>query len=119
MSIITLAAVLLQAQPAPDLRSFPAGQRVPVEFELRERDREGGRLTPFFSHYSPSISQNPSKENSCEFHVPGKGGVRPGETRRIEMVCPFATREGASFEFFERGRPVGRAQVMRSVDQPS
>lgn len=113
MSILfTLALVLTVEQSDANAgHSYAAGQRVPIEFHLRKRDREGGRLTPFFTHYRPSIGSD-RKAAKCEFHVPGGGGVAPGETRRIEMICPFPTQMGASIEFFELNRPVGRAQVL-------
>lgn len=108
-----LVALLSAADPQPEAPIYAAGQRVPIEFSLRVRDREGGRTTPLYTNYRPWISAD-RQSDRCEFHVPGGGGVRPGETRQIEMVCPFATRAGDSIEFFEVGRPIGRGVVLAS-----
>lgn len=102
--------MLLQAAPAPVVHA--AGQRVPVEFSLRTRDREGGRITPFYTNYRATISRDRNSKERCEFFVPGTGGVKPGETRRIEMVCSFSASVGRSIEFFENGRPIGHAVVL-------
>lgn len=116
MLIALLAASALQAAPAPEPCDYAAGQRAPLELSLRARDREGGRTTPVFTHYRAALTSDRRSARTCDFRVPGGGGVAPGETRRIEVICQVPIREGETLEFFELGRPVGSGVVLAPVD---
>lgn len=104
-------AVALAAVPPETLHAYAPGARVPALFALRERDREGGRTTPFFTHYRPNVSVEGGDPVLCVFHVERDGGHRPGETGEIFLVCPIALREGQRFEAFERRRPIGTGTI--------
>lgn len=112
MMLALIFASALQAAPMPEPRNYAAGQRAPIELHLRTRDREGGRTTPIFTHYRPALTSERRTARTCVFHVPGGGGVQPGETRRIDVICQVPVREGETLDFFENGRPVGSGVVL-------
>jgi translation elongation factor EF-Tu-like GTPase len=101
--VIAMSASAQEPQPV----IYAAGASAPVEFSLRMRDREGGRLTPIFSHYRPDIALEGAARVSCTVTVPQDGGLKPGFTDTIRMTCPMPLTEGQRFEAFELGRPVG------------
>lgn len=110
-----LAAALSMEPNSP--RTYAAGESVPVRFTLDERSPRGGRSTPFYSSYRAWITEDRRRsDQTCQFYVPDSEGVKPGETRAVSMVCRFAVREGQTLDFFELGRPVGRAVVETTSD---
>lgn len=90
-----------------------------AEFELDERTRQGGRLTPFFSKYRPSVSVGGGARVQCWFYTEADGGHRPGTTGEIGMSCPVTLVAGQSFEAFERNRPIGRGVVLPPLVEAS
>ena len=99
------------AQPAAEPpQSYAAGQPIPVEFNLQERTREGGRTTPIYGDYRPNVYFDGGSRVECVVAVPG-GGVEPGTTRDITLTCPVAVHEGQGLSAFERDRPIGTGIV--------
>ena len=109
---MTILLALLQASPEPAQQSHAPGARVPAQFTLDKRKPTGGgRTTAIYDHYPPEVSFDGGPRVKCKF-FPGRGGMAPGETQRIEFACDTPTRTGQSFKVFERGRPVGGGMVL-------
>ncbi|MFC4254649.1 hypothetical protein GRI97_04380 [Altererythrobacter xixiisoli] len=99
------------AQDAAGPAQYSPGQPIPAELALMERSPEGGRSTPIFDPYRPSIVFDDAEPVTCEFFTDINGGHRPGTTNPMRLVCPVAVREGQSFTAFERNRKVGTGVV--------
>lgn len=100
------------AADEPPVSQYGPGELAPAEFELDERTRAGGRLTPFFSKYSPDLSFESEGTVRCQFHTQADGGHMPGTTGPIELICPTTLSAGQTFTAYERRREIGRGVVL-------
>lgn len=112
MAGMPLLAASAAAQTAPGPQHYAPGQPIQVELALMERSPEGGRSTPIFDHYRPTIAFEGGDPVRCEFFTEVSGGHKPGTTQPARLVCPADVREGQSFTAHELGRKVGSGVVV-------
>ena len=75
---------------------------------------EGGRHTPFFEGYSPTIYCN-GQETTCVIHIPeGWEMMMPGDEAnvRIDLAEPLDFSRARQFEIREQGRTLGYGSLM-------
>lgn len=79
---------------------------------------EGGRHTPFFSHYRPQFYFH-TTDVTGKIELPeGTEMVMPGDNVEftVELIKPVAIEKGTKFTIREGGRTVGAGQVTDIVD---
>ncbi|MFN2590653.1 MAG: elongation factor Tu [Actinomycetota bacterium] len=78
---------------------------------------EGGRHTPFFSHYRPQFYFRTTDVTGGISLAEGTEMVMPGDntTMTVELGAPIAMEEGLRFAIREGGRTVGAGRVTKIV----
>ena len=76
---------------------------------------EGGRHTPFFSHYRPQFYFRTTDVTGGIELAEGTEMVMPGDntTMKVELGAPIAMEEGLRFAIREGGRTVGARRVTK------
>jgi elongation factor Tu len=76
---------------------------------------EGGRHTPFFSHYRPQFYFRTTDVTGAIELAEGTEMVMPGDntTMKVELIVPIAMEEGLRFAIREGGRTVGAGRVTK------
>lgn len=112
MPLAALIATPLAAQQPDQPDTYAPQEVIRAEFSLDERSEKGGRTTPFFTSYRPSLSFEGGQQVICRFSVATSGGHQPGTTGQIGMTCPMAVKEGQVFTAYERKRLIGTGIVL-------
>jgi elongation factor Tu len=76
---------------------------------------EGGRHTPFFSHYRPQFYFRTTDVTGAIELAEGTEMVMPGDntTMKVDLIVPIAMEEGLRFAIREGGRTVGAGRVTK------
>jgi elongation factor Tu len=76
---------------------------------------EGGRHTPFFSHYRPQFYFRTTDVTGGISLAEGTEMVMPGDntTMTVDLGAPIAMEEGLRFAIREGGRTVGAGRVTK------
>ncbi|HJP66168.1 MAG TPA: elongation factor Tu, partial [Actinomycetota bacterium] len=96
----------------------PASITPHTEFEAQvyvlSKD-EGGRHTPFFSHYRPQFYFRTTDVTGAIELAEGTEMVMPGDntTMKVDLIVPIAMEEGLRFAIREGGRTVGAGRVTK------
>ncbi|GEM_PF-4876950 len=111
VSLLSVSS-LASAQATTDAEAYAPGRPIHAELTLMERSREGGRHTPIFDHYRPTIAFDGAEPVVCEFFTDISGGHKPGTTGPVRLVCPVEASVGQNFTAHELGRKVGSGVVL-------
>jgi elongation factor Tu len=78
---------------------------------------EGGRHTPFFSHYRPQFYFRTTDVTGAIELAEGTEMVMPGDNTamKVELIVPIAMEEGLRFAIREGGRTVGAGRVTNII----
>jgi elongation factor Tu len=98
--------------------SKPSSITPHTEFEAQVyvlSKEEGGRHTPFFSHYRPQFYFRTTDVTGGIELAEGTEMVMPGDntTMKVELGAPIAMEEGLRFAIREGGRTVGAGRVTK------
>jgi elongation factor Tu len=79
---------------------------------------EGGRHTPFFSHYRPQFYFRTTDVTGEIFLEEGVEMVMPGDNTvmEVQLISPIAMDEGLNFAIREGGRTVGAGVVTQIIE---
>ena len=79
---------------------------------------EGGRHTPFFTHYRPQFYVRTTDITGTVMLPEGVEMVMPGDNVTItgELIHPIAMEEGLKFAIREGGRTVGSGRVTKIIE---
>jgi elongation factor Tu len=79
---------------------------------------EGGRHTPFFSHYRPQFYFRTTDVTGEIFLEEGVEMVMPGDNTvmEVQLIAPIAMDEGLNFAIREGGRTVGAGVVTQIIE---
>ena len=79
---------------------------------------EGGRHTPFFSHYRPQFFFRTTDVTGTIELPEGTEMVMPGDniTMKVKLIAPIAMEEGLRFAIREGGRTVGAGVVAAIIE---
>ncbi|MCU4116958.1 elongation factor Tu [Mycoplasma zalophi] len=81
------------------------------------KKEEGGRHTPFFSHYKPQFYFRTTDVTGGIKFTDGREMVVPGENVDliVDLISPIAVENGTKFSIREGGRTVGAGTVVEIV----